>query len=71
MKRNGGPVFPASANPGDPNGPFEAWQVMKNARGLISDGPAHNNLRSEAGYIDARSQTDRSIKNLLRRTAGP
>jgi hypothetical protein len=26
MKRNGGPVFPASVNPGDPNGPFEAWQ---------------------------------------------
>jgi len=24
MKRDGGPVFPAHANPGDPFGPFEA-----------------------------------------------
>src|SRR5262249_52041396 len=28
-KRDGGPVFPALANPGDPNGPSEACQLMR------------------------------------------
>src|SRR5215831_3626720 len=37
MKRDGGPVFPAHANPGDPNGPpLEACPVNENARALIS-----------------------------------
>jgi len=29
MKRDGGPVFPAPANPGDPDGPFEACRLMR------------------------------------------
>jgi hypothetical protein len=29
MRRDGGPLFPAHANPGDPDGPFEAWQLMR------------------------------------------
>jgi hypothetical protein len=29
MKRKGGSVFPAPVNPGDPNSPFEAYQLTK------------------------------------------
>src|SRR6266581_329584 len=36
MKRNGGPVFPAHANPGDPNGPVRGLSANENARALIS-----------------------------------
>jgi transposase len=37
----------------------------------IDDGPEHNTLQSEAGYIDARPQSRQIDENLLRRTAGP
>ena len=29
MRRDGGSVFPAHANTGDPNGPVEAWTLMR------------------------------------------
>jgi hypothetical protein len=39
-------------------------------RADIHDGPEHNTLQSQAGYIDARPHPpDR--RNLLQRTAGP
>ncbi len=36
MRRDGGSVFPAHANTGDPNGPIEACPLIENARALIS-----------------------------------
>jgi hypothetical protein len=39
-------------------------------RADIHGGPEHSTLQSEAGYIDARPQTDRST-SLLQRTAAP
>ena len=40
-------------------------------RADIHDGPEHNALQSEAGYIDARPQCPQIDEILLRRTAGP
>src|SRR5580698_9269903 len=31
MRRDGGPVFPALAKTGDPNGPLEAWPLRRNS----------------------------------------
>jgi len=39
-------------------------------RADIHDGPEHNTLQSEAGYIDARPHLP-GWRNLLQRTAGP
>ena len=39
-------------------------------RADIHDGPEHNTLQSEVGYIDARPYC-RIDENLLHRTAGP
>src|SRR6516162_6515093 len=36
MRRDGGPVFPAPANPGDPNGPNRGLSGNENASALIS-----------------------------------
>ena len=37
----------------------------------FNDGPEHSTLQSEAGYIDARPQANRSTESLLQRTAAP
>src|SRR5271169_6043762 len=62
MRRDGGSVFPAHANTGDPDGPVEACSA--NERADIHDGPEHDTLQSEAGYIDARPLTAISTKSL-------
>ena len=40
-------------------------------RADIHDGPEHNTLQSEAGYIDARPLNHQIDENLLQRAAGP
>src|SRR5215470_1910564 len=56
MRRNGGPVFPAHANPGDPNGPLRGLAANETACALISMMARSTLLQAEAGYIDARPQ---------------
>src|SRR5262249_27151842 len=63
MKRDGGPVFPAPANPGDPFWPVRGLSANETAGALISMmARSKTTLQSEAGYIDARPQADRSMK---------
>jgi hypothetical protein len=70
MSRHGGSVFPAHANTGDPNSPFEACPLRRSHRADIYEGPELNSLQSEAGYIVARPHPpDR--RNPLHRTVGP
>ncbi len=61
MRRDGGPVFPAHANPGDPNGPFEACPLMRTHH--IHDGREHKPLQAEAGLMQDRN-ANRSTKPL-------
>src|ERR1700733_1242114 len=42
MRRDGGSVFPAHANTGDPTGPFEVCPTMRSTRADIHDGPEQN-----------------------------
>ena len=70
MRRRWRSVFPAHANTGDPNGPVEACPLMRSHARCSHDGPEHNALQAEAGYIDARPYLpDR--RNFLQRAAGP
>ena len=55
MRQDGGSVFPAHANTGDPTGPGRGLSANEIARALISMMVgSHNELQSETGYIDAR-----------------
>ena len=58
MRRDGGSVFPAHANTGDPNGPV----ARDRTRADIHDGPEPA-LQLKAGYIDARPLTANSSKS--------
>jgi hypothetical protein len=60
----------ACLDPRDPDGPREACPLMRSKRADIHDGPEHNTLQREAGYIDVRQQS-RLDEDLWRRTAGP
>src|SRR5438132_13816787 len=72
MRRDGGSVFPARANTGDPKWPVRGLSGNEIARALISMMAGSTSaLQSEAGYIDARPQIRQIDENLLRRTAGP
>jgi len=63
-RQNGGSVFRARANTGDPNGPIEVCPLIRTQRAPdIHDGPEHNTLQSEAGYIDARPPPPISTKS--------
>jgi hypothetical protein len=63
-KTNGGSVFPARANTGDPNGPFEAYPLITSQALISMMVRSNDELQSETGYIDARPHhTDR--RNLL------
>src|SRR5262249_18412426 len=64
MRRDGGSVFPAHANTGDPNGPLRGLSANDVARALISMMVrSENELQSETGYIDARPHHPRSTKS--------
>src|SRR6266404_807070 len=63
MKRNGGSVFPAPANTGDPNGSNRGLSANEIARALISMMARSTALQSKAGYIDARPLTASSAKS--------
>src|SRR5438132_12462290 len=72
MRRDGGSVFPARANTGDPKWPVRGLSGNEIARARISMMAGSTSaLQSEAGYIDARPQIRQIDENLLRRTAGP
>src|SRR5438132_11259372 len=72
MRRDGGSVFPARANTGDPKWPVRGLSGNEIARALISMMAGSTSaLQSEAGYIDARPQIRQIDENLLRRTSGP
>src|SRR6266496_5980271 len=58
MRRDGGSVFPAHANTGDP------LSVNEHARALISMMARSTTLQSKAGYIDARPFTTSSTNPL-------
>jgi len=65
MRRDGGSVFRAHANTGDPKWPDRGLSGKRErTRADIHDGPEHNTLQSEAGYIDARPLTASSAKPL-------
>lgn len=63
MRRDGGSVFPAHANTGDPNGPNRGLSANEIARALISMMARSTTLQSKAGYIDARLLTANSPKS--------
>ena len=57
MRRDGGSVFPAHANTGDPNGPIEALSANEIAGALISMMARSETLKSKAGYTDSVRST--------------
>src|SRR5438132_14241241 len=72
MRRDGGSVFPARANTGDPKWPVRGLsgnEIERELRSMMAGSTSA--LQSEAGYIDARPQIRQIDENLLRRTAGP
>src|SRR4051795_5623049 len=70
MRRDGGSVFPAHANTGDPNGPDRGLSANQNARALIPMMARSkcSNQRPDTLMQDRRRQFD---EILLQRTAGP
>src|SRR5215831_20713589 len=50
---------PGACEPGDPNGLFEACPLRERRCADIHDGPEHNTLQSEAGYIMTAKPADR------------
>jgi hypothetical protein len=63
MRLDGGSVFPACANAGDPTGPVEAYRLMSRGRGAT--------LQSKVGYVDARPLNRQLDEVLLQHVLAP
>src|SRR5712691_10759167 len=66
MRRDGGSVFPAHANTGDPNGPLRGLSANQNARALISmmaRSTTRSNLRPDTLMQDRICQVDETSCN--------
>src|SRR5262249_26515597 len=71
MRRDGGSVFPARANTGDPNGPVGGLSANEIARALISMMARSTTCSNQRPDTLMRDRICRIEENLLQRTAGP
>jgi hypothetical protein len=70
MRRDGGSVFPAHANTGDPNGPNRGLSANENARALISM-MARSKCSNQRPDTLMQDRSPPARRNHLQRTAGP
>src|SRR3954454_10247926 len=70
MRRDGGSVFPAHANTGDPNGPNRGLSANENARALISM-MARSQCSNQRPDTLMQDRSPPAWRNHLQRTAGP
>lgn len=70
MRRDGGSVFPAHANTGDPNGPNRGLSANENARALIST-MARSKCFNQRPDTLMQDRSPPARRNHLQRTAGP
>src|ERR1700746_3984009 len=70
MRRDGGSVFPAHANTGDPNGPLWGLSANENARALISM-MARSKCSNQRPDTLMQDHSPPARRNHLQRTAGP
>src|SRR6266850_6597384 len=70
MRRDGGSVFPAHANTGDPNGPIEACPLMRTHCALISM-MARSKCSNQRPDTLMQDRSPPARRNHLQRTAGP
>src|ERR1700746_2052838 len=70
MRRDGGSVFPAHANTGDPNGPNRGLSANENARALISM-MARSKCSNQRPDTLMQDHSPPARRNHLQRTAGP
>src|SRR5215813_9444608 len=71
MRRDGGSVFPARANTGDPNGPVGGLSANEIARALTSMMARSTTCSNQRPDTLMRDRICRIEENLLQRTAGP
>src|SRR5437762_4659106 len=70
MRRDGGSVFPAHANTGDPNGPNRGLSANENARALISM-MARSKCSNQSPDTLSQDPSPPPRGNHLQRTVGP
>src|SRR5215468_9900962 len=71
MRRDGGSVFPARANTGDPNGPVGGLSANEIACALISMMARSTTCSNQRPDTLMQDRICRIEENLLQRTAGP
>src|SRR3954464_13723161 len=70
MRRDGGSVFPAHANTGDPNGPNRGLSANENERALLSM-MARSKCSNQRPDTLMQDRSPPARRNHLQRTAGP